>query len=555
MRRFSEVIEELSLKDLPSSGGQFTWYGGPNSQAASRLDHFLISNEWEDHFLGVFQCALPRIVSDHCPISLEGREVKKGKSPFCFENMWLLSDGFKELVKVWWTGYSVAGSNNHCLAEKLKALKRDLRRWNKEVFERSRSLEEPFSDKRSVRSPVQLLRRYLVRMASPWHFGIFPGILPKLKLVVGEVVSKYQHAFIQNRQILDAALIANEAVDFRLKDNLSGLLLKLDIEKALIMSTGTAFCHHGDSQPVALQSQNGGFIEGFKVGSSSGVGRDLLHLLFADDTLLLCKANSEQLRYLSWVFLWFEVISRLKVNRDKSEAIPEDAYLDKEHSFKSFNLLYVSLCHFAESVYKICKYPRDFLWGGGALEKKMQLVNWSVVCADMRQGGLGIRSLVALNKALLGKWSWKFVVERDSLWKQVIIDKFGVEEGGWCSREVKEAYGVGDQWVFDAWEEDREVGSWNPLFSRHFNDWEMEEVEGLLRKLHPLVLNRDVEDVLSWKSWAPMRVSFFAWEASWNRILTIEQLKRRDWNMPNRCYLLGPAFLNQKEFDRLAWCF
>ena len=52
-------------------------------------------------------------------------------------------------------------------------------------------------------------------------------------------------------------------------------------------------------------------------------------------------------------------------------------------------------------------------------------------------------------------------------------------------------------WVFDAWKEGGEVGSWNPLFSRHFNDWEMEEVEGLFRKLHPLVLNRDVEDVLS----------------------------------------------------------
>ena len=57
-----------------------------------------------------------------------------------------------------------------------------------------------------------------------------------------------------------------------------------------------------------------------------------------------------------------------------------------------------------------------------------------------------------------------------------------------------------DWWVFDAWEEGGEVGSWNPLFSRHFNDWEMEEVESLLRKLHPLVLNRDVEDVLSWKN-------------------------------------------------------
>ena len=54
-----------------------------------------------------------------------------------------------------------------------------------------------------------------------------------------------------------------------------------------------------------------------------------------------------------------------------------------------------------------------------------------------------------------------------------------------------------DQWVCDAWEEGGEVGSWNPLFSRYFKDWEMEEVEGLLQKIHPLVLHRDVEDALS----------------------------------------------------------
>ena len=34
-----------------------------------------------------------------------------------------------------------------------------------------------------------------------------------------------------------------------------------------------------------------------------------------------------------------------------------------------------------------------------------------------------------------------------------------------------------------------------------------------------------------------MRVSFFAWESSWNRVLTTDQLKRRGWNMPNRCFL------------------
>ena len=88
MRRCFEVIEGLRLKDLPLSDGQFMWCGGFNSQVASRLDHFLVFfDEWEDHFSGVFQCALPRIVCDYCPIILEGGGVQKGKTPFHFENM------------------------------------------------------------------------------------------------------------------------------------------------------------------------------------------------------------------------------------------------------------------------------------------------------------------------------------------------------------------------------------------------------------------------------------------------------------------------------------
>ena len=54
----------------------------------------------------------------------------------------------------------------------------------------------------------------------------------RLKLVMGEVISDSQQAFIQGRQILDAVLIASEALDSRLKDNMSDLLFKMDIEKA-----------------------------------------------------------------------------------------------------------------------------------------------------------------------------------------------------------------------------------------------------------------------------------------------------------------------------------
>ena len=106
------------MEGLPLSSGLFTWCGGSNSQVASRLDRFLVFDEWEDHFPGIFQCTLPRIAFDHCPITLGGGGVKKGKTPFCFENMWLLADGFKELVRKWWIKYPVVGSSSHYLAKK-----------------------------------------------------------------------------------------------------------------------------------------------------------------------------------------------------------------------------------------------------------------------------------------------------------------------------------------------------------------------------------------------------------------------------------------------------
>ena len=127
MRKFSEVIEDVELKDLSLPGSPFTWSGGVNNKSLSRLDQFLVNEEWDCRFSGSKQCVSPRPMFDHFPILLDGGGLRKGPSLFRFENMCLKMEGFKDLLKTWWEQDSFSGSSSFILAEKLKVLKSKLK--------------------------------------------------------------------------------------------------------------------------------------------------------------------------------------------------------------------------------------------------------------------------------------------------------------------------------------------------------------------------------------------------------------------------------------------
>ena len=265
MRRFSEIIEDLELRDFPLQGGSFTWRGGLNNQTQSRLDRFIVLEDWECYFSGAIQSLLPRIVSDHCPILLDCGGTRKGPSPFRFENMWLKEEKIQKL-------------KNSFKVEAMSGLKVNL-------------------DKSEI-------------------------------IAVGRV------------------------------ENVEEVALEFGCKVSKIPFTYLGL-------PLGARFK--------EVATWDGVEERL------------------RKRLSIWKMQYISKGGRMTLIRSTLSSMP---------------IYCISLFQMPRSVSsRLERIQRDFLWGGGALERKPHLVEWSIICSDKRKGGLRVRSLALLNKALLCKWS------------------------------------------------------------------------------------------------------------------------------------------------------
>ncbi|GAU35959.1 hypothetical protein TSUD_207630 [Trifolium subterraneum] len=270
---------------------------------------------------------------------------------------------------------------------------------------------------------------------------------------------------------------------------------------------------------------------GYSIGERDSV--TVSHLQFADDTLLLRVKSWANVRA---VLVLFETMSGLKVNFHKSMLVGvniPDSWLGEAAStlyckVGKIPFFYLGLpiegdsrrLSFWEPVLdrlknKLFGWKNHFFSFGGCLVLlKSCLVfssclcpfllqsslSWKTICLQTECGGLGVRQVREFNLALLGKWCWRMLVDKEGLWFRVLAARYGVErgrlrvggrrgslwwreiscirEGGNKLRTVAEMFSLG-------WRADGEAWEWRrPLWA-----WE----EEMLRECQALLLNLSLQ--------------------------------------------------------------
>ncbi|GJW74496.1 RNA-directed DNA polymerase, eukaryota [Tanacetum coccineum] len=292
-------------------------------------------------------------------------------------------------------------------------------------------------------------------------YKIIATILAKsLSLVISSLISDVQSAFVSNRQIFDGPFILNELLSWCKHKKSKAMIFKVDFEKAfdsgipindpLILShlfyvDDVVFVGKWDKMNVAtiVNVLKCFFLaSGLKINliKSKLIGIGIPH----EDVLSAAESIGCSILTVPFSFLGVKVVDIMSRRSSWEETIGKLSIRLSKWKLKALSIggrltliksVLSSLSQYHMSIFKclmgvlkplesICS---NFFNGVANSDKKLTLIGWKNILASKKNGGLGVSSFYALNRALVSKLIWCFIGHDSSLWARFIKVIYGTK--------------------------------------------------------------------------------------------------------------------------------
>ncbi|CAJ2673056.1 unnamed protein product [Trifolium pratense] len=469
---FNRFIDDNTLIDLPLCGRKFTWFKG-DGRSMSRLDRFLLSGEWCLTWPNCTQVAKMRGLSDHCPLVLAADEEDWGPRPLRMLKCWKDVPGYHLFVREKWKSFQIEGWGGFVLKEKFKWIKSVLKDWHSSHTQNLPSRIESLKDRLAVlddkggdevlsESELAELRGVSldIHSLSRLNASICWQQSRSRWLKEGDANTKYFHSVLARRRrgnaistlqvdgtTVEGVLPIRHAVFSHFASHFKAVNVerpRVDnlTFKRLQASESWANVRALQAVLVLFESMSGLRVN-FHKSMLVGVNIPDSWLVEAASALC-CKVGKIPFLYLGLpiggdprrLCFWEPVLDRLK-NRLSGW---KSRFLSIGGRLVLLKSVLTSLPVYALSFFKapsgtissIESILIKFFWGGSEDLRKVSWINWNTIFLRKEYGGLGVRQLKEFNLALLGKWCWRMLVDREGLWFRVLAGRYGVERGRLC---------------------------------------------------------------------------------------------------------------------------